>query len=91
MKHKCYCGKETDEFRFCRICEIYDHKRKNLCWSHVIRLELCVHKDDVNYTLPFYVCRNCLKRDIKFNEILYNLNSDNINLKEIINILQSDK
>lgn len=48
-----FCGEETDKFRYCVRCG------RRLCWSHVVRLGVTLHDEDVPLSYPVYICRCC--------------------------------
>lgn len=67
------CDKEAGENRECTFCG------KPLCWSHVTRVSIAVHRNNICREVPFYLCRSCLKSNsmimsclnTKYNETGY--------------------
>lgn len=58
MTIKCgFCEGEAGDNRECVLCN------QPLCWSHVVRISIAVHRGDVCYEVPMYLCRECLRRN----------------------------
>jgi hypothetical protein len=79
------CDGEAGKNRACTFCG------KPLCWSHVTRISLAVHEDNICREVPFYLCRSCLRCNPmimlclihKYDETEYEVYNDIRNILEI--------
>lgn len=79
------CDGEAGKNRKCTLCD------KPLCWSHVVRISIAVHKGNICREVPFYLCRSCAIEPVimlclihKYDETGYEV------YNEIKNILENN-